>query len=134
MNSNSNTNTNSDKPSNSDDATDSESPDHMHEGSPNPHMDNVHGSNMAHMHPGSGKPRAADYDDITQRVLELAIGEFQVRVCTNYAFPEGDPNRLDTWAKECWVNACEHQAQAITLTACLKRLVSLMYWWSASTR
>ena len=36
----------------------------------------------------------------------MAQEEFQVRVCTEYGFPEEIGDLVQEWAKECWSNAC----------------------------
>ena len=75
---------------------------------------------------GPSKPCAADYDEATQKLIELAIAEFQVRVSTQYAYPEDHHNDLTTWVEECWANACNHQRSSMKLMGSLKRLVSLL--------
>ena len=75
---------------------------------------------------GPSKPCVADYNEVTQKLIELAIAKFQVRVSTQYAYPKDHHNDLTTWVEECWANACNHQHSSMKLMGPLKHLVSLL--------
>ncbi|KAF8508174.1 hypothetical protein JB92DRAFT_3121178 [Gautieria morchelliformis] len=72
---------------------------------------------------GRARPRASDYEGLEQGVLKLAQAEFQVRVCTEYAFPEEQDVDVETWATACWDNACEHKAVKYEMSAAHTRLI-----------
>lgn len=58
----------------------------------------------------------------------MAIAKFQVHVCTQYGFPEHDPEITQTWAWECWENACKGKDYSPPLTDHLAKLVSVQMY------
>jgi hypothetical protein len=62
------------------------------------------------------KRRQQDYEGSERAIIRLATEEFQVRVCTEYAFPEDMGDKMVEWVKDSWENACEGQESTLTLT------------------
>lgn len=81
-----------------------------------------------------GKPRAGDYTGIDKVILEVAQTEFQIRVSTEYAYPEERNEDARTWAKECWKNACTQTDESLSMTPELQRLVCTLCALSLSIR
>jgi hypothetical protein len=76
------------------------------------------------------KRRIRDFSGLEHRIVELAIEEFQVYVCTKYAFPE-DLEDLDEWVNNCWNNACERQESSLKLSTTHAKLVcALSHYYS----
>jgi hypothetical protein len=69
--------------------------------------------------------RGRDFDELTQKVLDAAIKEYRVIVCTKDAFPEADVNRK--LSALVWVNACAALKVQIQPNEDLMRLVSAKY-------
>ncbi|KIJ50667.1 hypothetical protein M422DRAFT_245303 [Sphaerobolus stellatus SS14] len=63
---------------------------------------------------------AVDEKEVTGKAIE----EFQVRVCTEYAFPEGNPSELKLMALKCWENACAHYEMDIPMMKVTHRLIT----------
>jgi hypothetical protein len=65
--------------------------------------------------------RASDFDNLTQRVLNAAINEYRVIVCTKDPFPDLASNR-DICA-QVWRNACVSRNVQIQLSEEIIKLV-----------
>jgi hypothetical protein len=52
----------------------------------------------------SSRVRAGDFDNVTQKVLDAAIAEYRVVICTRDPFPDADYNQ--EISAQAWVNAC----------------------------
>ncbi|KAH9953062.1 hypothetical protein BGW80DRAFT_1193224, partial [Lactifluus volemus] len=50
------------------------------------------------------RPRAGDFDELTQAVLDTAIGEYRAIICTRDPFPDAVSNQ--EISAQVWVNAC----------------------------
>lgn len=61
------------------------------------------------------------------KALKMAQDEFQVWICTEYAFPEEMDDTLWEWATDFWKNACKHMELLFPLT---HDILSLVYFFS----
>ncbi|KAH9955206.1 hypothetical protein BGW80DRAFT_1189143 [Lactifluus volemus] len=52
----------------------------------------------------SSRVRAGDFDNVTQKVLDAAIAEYRVVICTRDPFPDANYNQ--EISAQAWVNAC----------------------------
>ncbi|KIJ55986.1 hypothetical protein M422DRAFT_40881 [Sphaerobolus stellatus SS14] len=68
--------------------------------------------------------RLRDCEGIKRRILIMAQTEFQVRICTSYAFPEEFGDRMHEWANNCWDNACERNEVSLPFGYDIARLIT----------
>lgn len=69
----------------------------------------------------SSRAKAADFDDVTQEILSLAISLYRCWICTDTAFPD---HLMETdWVREAWSAACRELDVNIELTPTLSKLV-----------
>jgi len=59
--------------------------------------------------------RLRDLTGDAKKITEAAQREFQIRICTQYAFPEDDDEMVDEWVKECWNNACKQREVSLPM-------------------
>ncbi|KAH9951169.1 hypothetical protein B0H21DRAFT_705828 [Amylocystis lapponica] len=93
--------------------------------------DDDHGSDDRNaLHPkmqkandGSGRPKAADFDDITQEVLGIAVAIFRCLICTQAPFPDTTAIEIDM-AKRAWREACEKTSLNVMLTPTLLKMIT----------
>ncbi|KAF8173005.1 hypothetical protein K438DRAFT_1981192 [Mycena galopus ATCC 62051] len=67
------------------------------------------------------RPKAKDFDDVTQEVISLAITEYRVLLSSEYAFPES-PAEL-SYLGRAWTTSCTKLNVVIELTPTISKLV-----------
>lgn len=78
------------------------------------------------IHESQGRPKAKDYDDLTQEVLATAISIYRSLVCSQKhgGFPD-HTKELD-FVKIAWRRACEELDVRLEMTPELVKMVSLL--------
>ncbi|KAH9910619.1 hypothetical protein B0H21DRAFT_668586, partial [Amylocystis lapponica] len=84
---------------------------------------NVLRPKMQKANDGSARPKAADFDDITQEVLSIAVAVFRCLICTQAPFPDTSALELDM-AKRAWREACEKTGLNVMLTPTLLKMIT----------
>ncbi|KAK6983971.1 hypothetical protein R3P38DRAFT_3375516 [Favolaschia claudopus] len=69
----------------------------------------------------SSRPKARDFDDLTQELLAIAIKGFRCLVATRHAFPD-HATEVD-WVGESWSKSCRKVSVAMELSATLSKLI-----------
>ncbi|KAF8179780.1 hypothetical protein K438DRAFT_1211385 [Mycena galopus ATCC 62051] len=67
------------------------------------------------------RPKAKDFDDVTQEIISLAITEYRVLLSSEYAFPES-PAELG-YLGRAWTTSCTKLNVVIELTPTISKLV-----------
>ncbi|KAJ6611844.1 hypothetical protein B0H10DRAFT_340384 [Mycena sp. CBHHK59/15] len=70
-----------------------------------------------------GRPKARDYDDVTQEVISLAITLYRCLISTVNAFPD-HATELE-FIREVWSRACRELDTFIELTPTISKLISI---------
>ncbi|KAJ7235768.1 hypothetical protein C8J57DRAFT_1088707, partial [Mycena rebaudengoi] len=69
-----------------------------------------------------GRPKARDYDDVTQELLAVAITWYRCLISTCDAFPDHETER--EFAVQAWAKACEELKVAMPLEPTLAKLIT----------
>ncbi|TFY59018.1 hypothetical protein EVG20_g7944 [Dentipellis fragilis] len=70
----------------------------------------------------SGRPRAKDWDDETQQVIEIAVALYRVKISCLDTFPRSSLE--PEWARDCWEKACLDTELDIQLIPDITKLAS----------
>ena len=74
-----------------------------------------------------GRPKAKDYDDITQEILSIAIAIYRCLICTNTPFP--DHSQELEFVMIAWRIACKKMEVKLEMTPELVKMVSVCLCW-----
>lgn len=77
-----------------------------------------------------GRPKAADYDDLTKEVIAIAISLYRCKISTVQAFPDRSVE-LD-FVIDAWKMACENQSVQMELTPRISKIVHSFILYIAS--
>ena len=79
------------------------------------------------LYESQGRPKAKDYDNVTQEILGVAIPIYRCLVCTRAPFP--DHTKELEFVKIAWRKACEQVEVRLEMTPELIRMVYLCIIW-----
>jgi hypothetical protein len=68
-----------------------------------------------------GRPKARDYDDLTQEILAIAIAIYRCLICTDTPFP--DHAKELEFVRIAWKKACEQVEVKLQITPELVKMV-----------
>jgi len=68
-----------------------------------------------------GRPKAKDYDDLTQEILAISIAVYRCLICTNTPFP--DHAKELEFVRLAWRKACEKIEVKLEMTPELVKMV-----------
>ena len=68
-----------------------------------------------------GRPKAKDYDDLTQEILTIAIAIYRCLICTDTPFP--DHAKELEFVRIAWKTACEQVEVKLQITPELVKMV-----------
>jgi hypothetical protein len=68
-----------------------------------------------------GRVTARDFEDLGKSILKSAFGHFESRVCTEWAYPDGDQEVH--WARRAWSRASSEKGSSTELKSEALKLV-----------
>ena len=78
-------------------------------------------TNAQKIYESQGRPKAKDYDDLTQEILTIAIAIYQCLICTDTPFP--DHAKELEFVRIAWKTACEQVEVKLQITPELVKMV-----------
>ena len=88
----------------------------------------MHGHQIAKaqkIHPSQGRPKASDYDDLTQELVLSAISFYRCAISAERPYP--DYKQEINMAKKAWIKASEKSEVNMEITTELVKMVRLGY-------